>query len=466
MRRFFALVGLGLVPLLYSGCLGIAYALKDDCEPVECTGGYTTCQGNAVVECSYWEGDPCEHGTLSVTDDCAARGQVCVEDHCEAAPAPPPPSEPCIDGLNGVCRGNVAHQCVDGKLSAGEDCLPLGVPCTMIERNDWVVIPTEDAVCSISTERCASAFEGTECRDNARVTCHRGWPIRIEPCEGENMKCHLTYESGSSPYAECSYSVPCPPNDGRICNDGIVVGCVGTKETVRLRDCNEHGEECVVRDGQSYCAASAVEPARARWLPIAGGTFQPGSGSNRSTVTLAAFEMMEREVTEAEYEACRASGACTKISSDCRAMYDTPFTSAELPVTCIDFSQARAYCASQGGRLPTELEWEYALRNGGAEASFPWGDDDPSCDHTIIDDGCGRNEQWPGCSREDDVTTQGICDLVGNVLEWVETATTPPRAATRGLSFDGAWGPASDLRVSRSVDNETPYYWGGVRCVR
>jgi hypothetical protein len=100
------------------------------------------------------------------------------------------------------------------------------------------------------------------------------------------------------------------------------------------------------------------------------------------------------------------------------------------------------------------------------EASFPWGDDAPSCDHTIIDDGCGRDEPWPACSREDDVTTQGICDLVGNVLEWVETATNPPRAATRGLSFDGGWGGASDLRVSRSINDETPYYWGGVRCVR
>ncbi|MBM3278158.1 MAG: SUMF1/EgtB/PvdO family nonheme iron enzyme [Candidatus Handelsmanbacteria bacterium] len=156
-----------------------------------------------------------------------------------------------------------------------------------------------------------------------------------------------------------------------------------------------------------------------------------GSGDERPVhvAELSAFYLDRTEVTVAQYRACAEAGGCTPPHHGARTYrleYEGRFTNwdqpgrEDHPVNAVNWAQADQYCRWAGKRLPTEAEWEKAA--GGDGRRYPWGDEEPSCERAVMDDGgdgCGQDSTWPVGSKPEGASSHGVMDLAGNVWEWV-----------------------------------------------
>jgi formylglycine-generating enzyme required for sulfatase activity len=92
----------------------------------------------------------------------------------------------------------------------------------------------------------------------------------------------------------------------------------------------------------------------------------------------------------------------------------------DSPMSCIDLYAAYAFCIWDGGRLPTDAEWELAAAGGDENRLYPWGQTPP--DDTLINpcDGLYCSDSIdPVGTYASAAGRWGHLDLAGSVTEWV-----------------------------------------------
>ena len=217
-------------------------------------------------------------------------------------------------------------------------------------------------------------------------------------------------------------------------------------------------------------------------------------------VTVPTFDISRTEVTLREYKLCVADGGCGiptlpyMVPPRSSCAWDRPADETDIVVDCVTWDNAQEFVSWVGGgvRLPSESEFEYAARGQGQERIFPWGNEAATCDRVIMQlpdpgrAGCGRDDAWPPCSRPLGNSPQGVCDLVGNLLEWTEDywhgeslalvptngspCVVPSEMGSRVLKSSPWWG--ADLQAvhtARQREGSNPVHRGagvGMRLAR
>ena len=187
----------------------------------------------------------------------------------------------------------------------------------------------------------------------------------------------------------------------------------------------------------------------AEWVWVPGGVFIMGSADGLGgadehptrSITQTGFWMYRYEVTVAQYRAfCQATsrslppfpnpvaewGAPSNYSWQGKTGWEDP-TLQQHPIVNVSWDDAKAYAAWAMVALPSETEWEYAVR-GSVGNNFPWGGigtvsdmyngwDSAKC----ANDGNSKSQQistWAVGSFPAGASWCGAQDLAGNVWEW------------------------------------------------
>ena len=204
---------------------------------------------------------------------------------------------------------------------------------------------------------------------------------------------------------------------------------------------------------------SREEPVQEEMVSIPAGPFIRGTDQGgldeqpHRTLVLDAFAIDRYEVTNFQYQQFVDATGHRKSGPPSRyAKNMTKMQGINQPVVYVSWEDAEAYCHWKGKRLPTEAEWEKAMR-GPDGRLWPWGNvEQPNgANWARVQDGHDVSASVGTVST--DKSPYGVMDGAGNVMERVADwyADRIRRAlitAYFGCSVGGGMRPREPIFVS------------------
>lgn len=379
---------------------------------------------------------------LGLKGNCGKGTVSCVAGAWSTCSVSPQPADGCTPDDDANCNGitNEGCPCMDGVALCGTKLGALGACAagtTICSSGKWgpcSVAPAAADTCTLGNDATCDGIpnKGCDCAPGEQASCGQKLGAKGN-CAAGITTC------GAKGWGACSIKPAtrdaCTPSDDATC-DGIEGAGCGPS-------CGA-GADC----GGTSCCEQRLVP---------GGAFaqgEAGAAEPVHTTIVAGFLMDSFEVTVGRYrtflEAYPASrpkpgqgahpllaGSGWDVAWDANLAVDRPAFVASLaacsgatwtdapgpnetlPMNCITWYELFAFCAWDGGRLPTEAEWEFAARGGLEERRYPWGtppkDPAPDSQHAVYG---GTPLTYVG-SRSAGDARWGQSDLAGSVQEWV-----------------------------------------------
>lgn len=153
----------------------------------------------------------------------------------------------------------------------------------------------------------------------------------------------------------------------------------------------------------------------------------------------------------------------------------------QKPINCVDYWTASAFCAWDGGRLPTASEWAFAAMGGDELRTFAWPNGTPRTpellvtdfdknmnsftfpsDFPFFDNGMNAYHIAPPGRKPAGVARWGHHDMAGNLIEWTAENNNDLTGTVRGGSWEGH--PEENSSAFGNYPLDRTYGSIGMRC--
>lgn len=468
------------------------------CANHECTPSERFCAGSAVRECAV-------DGLSSVEAEACASGSYCDAESATCKTGVCAPDKPACDGTRATtCNANGSGFLGGGTVCSGKETCDAGA-C-----KPWVCDAPGETFCVGQDLKSCSAdgLSSTPIETCVNKACVAGKTTCQGECKPGTKKCsgngvQTCNAAGAYPAAvACGAASPVCSGAG-VC--GVPPSCSGLGATCGASGNTACCSSSLVTGGTFNRFQSATYPAtvsdfRLDNYEITVGRFRKFVAAYSQAMTPSGAGKNPKNASDPGWDTAwnaglPANAAALTTALKCNATYQTWTDAAgtavaeSRPLTCMTWFEAEAFCIWDGGRLPTEAEWNYATAGGSEQRAYPWGDTPPDCSYAnfyntdyCVAPGTGAVNRVGSESPKGD-GRYGQSDLGGNVFEWVQDYVASPAMnpcvncaqvtvqgssayrMLRGGSF------VSNLGMHSAYHDEftTPssrYYYYGARCAR